>query len=600
MKFTPAFLDDLKNRVVLSTLIGARVKLKKQGQEFAACCPFHKEKTPSFTVSDMKGFYHCFGCGAHGDAIRFLQETENLSFSESVERLAEMVGVPLPAYTSDRESLQDRARKVSLYEIIEEASKWFETQLYAPIGQNALTYLQERGIRAAEVKKFRIGFAPSANGLKKFFQGKGIPEEDLIEAGLLIKNEDRSETYDRFRQRLMFPITDKKNKVVAFGGRILGEGKPKYLNSPETPIFHKGSMLYGYVFAREAVSKNQPIIVTEGYLDVIALHKGGFVGAVAPLGTALTEEQIMGLWRLSPEPILCFDGDDAGYRAAVRACHRVLPLLKPGFSLQFVHLPKGEDPDSLIQGGAQYVLTKLFSQAMPLVEMVWQSELSLLRPKTPEQEAQLKHILDRHVRHIEDSSVQESYRHAMKNKFYHHFRKRKFFLKKGQSSARDELPKKNTHFDPTVLQRKILLATVVNHPDILTDVIEEFAALTLPLAEHEALKQEILNFAHQQEMLDVVQLKHHLGKAGHGEVLESLLSSALYLHAAFALPKADRRQALEGWQEIWKRLNDLEYTKPEMREIQKSLSATLDEDSWQRLKAIKGHELEEDARGIEI
>ncbi|MEK9724579.1 MAG: DNA primase, partial [Rhodospirillaceae bacterium] len=347
MAFSEQFLDELRGRVGLADVVGRRVKLTRKGREHSGLCPFHKEKTPSFTVNEEKGFYHCFGCQAHGSVFDFVMETEGLSFPEAVERLAVEAGMEVP-----RDTPEDRVRqkqRQTLFDVTEAAAVAFEKALRMPEGRVAREYLAGRGLDEATVTRFRLGFAPAGRTwLRTDMARANVEAGPLVAAGLLIQP-DSGEPYDRFRGRVMFPITDRRGRVIAFGGRILGDGEPKYLNSPETPLFHKGNNLYGLHLAGLAARQADRLIVTEGYMDVIALAQAGFAEAVAPLGTALTEDQIALLWKVVREPVLCFDGDAAGQRAATKAAGRALSQLKPGYGLRFAILPTGEDPDSLVQ-----------------------------------------------------------------------------------------------------------------------------------------------------------------------------------------------------------------------------------------------------------
>jgi DNA primase len=335
MAFPPRFLEDLRGRVSISDVVGRRVRLIRKGRgEATGLCPFHNEKTPSFTVSEDKGFFHCFGCGAHGDVIGFVMRSEGLEFPQAIEKLAGEAGMQVPRETPEE---RERAeRQATLGGAVELAAKYFEQQLRASAGKAGLDYLKRRGLSDDTMRRFRLGFAPdSRHGLKAALEKAAIPEAIALEAGLLIKPDDGGHAYDRFRGRVMFPILDRRGQAIAFGGRILDQGEPKYLNSPETPLFHKGRVLYGLSHAQKTARETNEIIVVEGYMDVIALAQAGISNAVAPLGTALTEEQIALLWRVAQEPILCFDGDNAGQRAAARAADRAIPLLKPGLSLRF-------------------------------------------------------------------------------------------------------------------------------------------------------------------------------------------------------------------------------------------------------------------------
>ncbi|HEX4738351.1 MAG TPA: DNA primase [Allosphingosinicella sp.] len=408
MSLSPSFLDELRARTSLSALVGRTVKLQRAGREWKACCPFHKEKTPSFTLSDEKGFYHCFGCGAHGDAIRWLTDARGLPFMEAVKELADSAGMEVPA--PDPRAQQKAERAAGLYEVMEAAQLWYQEQLGGIEGAEARAYLQKRGISEATRKRFGFGYAPDGrNKLRSAL--KAIGNEKLVEAGLLIAPEEGGrEPYDRFRGRLMFPIRDQRGRLVGFSGRIVGAGEPKYLNSPDTPLFDKGRGLFNIDKAAPASREAKRVIVVEGQMDVIALDQAGIREAVAPLGTALTETQLGLLWRLSPSPILCFDGDSAGQKAAIRAALRALPAVGPGRSLGFITLPSGLDPDDLIRTQGREALEALLERPEPLVERLWQHESTAEPLGTPEQRAGLRRRLLDHVAAISDPDVRDQYR----------------------------------------------------------------------------------------------------------------------------------------------------------------------------------------------
>jgi len=407
MSLSPAFLDELRLRTSLSSLIGRSLKLQKAGREFKACCPFHNEKTPSFYVNDEKGFFHCFGCQAHGDAISWLTDARGLAFMDAVKELADQAGMEMPAPDPRAQAKAERA--AGLYEVMEAAARWFADQLGGIDGAAARLYLKERGLAAATLQKFDFGFAPDSRG-KLRIALKQFGNDKLVETGLLIAPEDEREPYDRFRGRLMFPIRDPRGRVIAFSGRILGDGEPKYLNSPDTPLFDKGRTLFNFDKAAPASREAKRVIVVEGQMDVIALDQFGISEAVAPLGTALTEGQLGLLWRLSPSPILCFDGDAPGQKAAVRAALRALPGVGPGRSLGFVTLPAGQDPDDLVRASGRAALDALLEAPQPLVERLWQHELDAEPLGTPEQRAGLRRRLMDHVSTIADSDVRDQYR----------------------------------------------------------------------------------------------------------------------------------------------------------------------------------------------
>src|SRR6195952_1904288 len=413
MRFTPQFLDELRARLPVSEVVGRRVKLKKAGREFKGLSPFQQEKSPSFTVNDQKGFYHDFSSGKHGDIISFLMETEGCGFTEAVERLAGMAGMALPAVTPDA-ARPEEGRK-SLYDVMDLAAKFFADTLASRFGAKARGYLGDRAISPATQLQFRIGYAPGGPGerfaLKEYLGAQGIPTEDMVEAGLLIGGDDIPVPYDRFRDRVMFPITDVRNRVIAFGGRALEKDVPaKYMNSPETPLFHKGDNLYNLATARQATHNGSPLIVVEGYVDVIAMVTTGFAASVAPLGTALTENQLMLLWKMADEPILCFDGDKAGKKAAWRAADLALPHLKPGKSLRFALLPEGQDPDDLARSGGRIAIEEVISAARPLVDMLWSREVEGGSFATPERRAALEARINELSKGIRDEVVRRHYR----------------------------------------------------------------------------------------------------------------------------------------------------------------------------------------------
>ena len=416
MSLSPAFLDELRARTSLSGVIGRTTRLIKAGREFKACCPFHNEKSPSFTVNDDKGFYHCFGCGAHGDAIRWLTDQRGLAFMDAVKELAGEAGLELPAM--DPRAAEKAEQRQGLDDVMVAAQAWFVERLRSDEGAAARKYLAGRGFAPAVVERFGFGFAPEARqalrtGLKSF------PEPLLIEAGLRITVEDK-EPYDRFRGRLMLPIRNPRGQIVGFGGRILDAAKtdaPKYLNSPDTPIFDKGRTLYNLDKAAPLARKSGRLVVVEGYMDVVALASAGIEEAVAPLGTALTEAQLELAWRVCETPVLCFDGDAAGQRAAMRAMLRALPLLRPSHSLAIVGLPHGLDPDDLLKTQGAQALLDLLGKAAPLVEALWQAERDAQAVATPEAKAGLKARLLAHVDTIADPDIRALYRRELLDRF---------------------------------------------------------------------------------------------------------------------------------------------------------------------------------------
>ncbi len=419
MTLSPAFLDELRARTSLSSLIGRTLKLQKAGNEHKACCPFHQEKTPSFYVNDEKGFYHCFGCQAHGDAIRWLTDARGLGFMDSVKELADAAGMEVPA--PDPRSQARAERATGLFEVMEAAQNWFAEQLDSIEGQGARDYLSQRGMEAQARLKFGFGFAPDTRGRLKSALNR-FGDEQLVEAGLLIQPEEEDgrsrPPYDRFRGRLTFPIRDARGRVIAFSARIIGPGEPKYLNSPDTPLFDKGRTLFNLDLAGPASRRTKRVLVVEGQMDAIALDQAGIEDVVAPLGTALTDTQLALLWKLAPTPLLCFDGDSAGQKAAIRAALRALPHVGPGRSLGFVRLPPGKDPDDLVRAGGRSAFEDLLEDPEPLVDRLWRHEIESGPLRTPEEKAGLRRRLIDHVSVIADQDVRDAYRTEFLNRLH--------------------------------------------------------------------------------------------------------------------------------------------------------------------------------------
>lgn len=410
MRFPPSFLDEIRARLPVSDVVGRRVKLKKAGREWKGLSPFNQERTPSFFANDQKGMWFDFSSGRNGNIFDFVMATDGLSFPEAVERLAGMAGLPLPVVSKEAEAREERRR--TLYEVLDLAAKFFASTLAGRAGARARGYLADRGIDAAAQLQFRMGYAPPERfALKEHLGAQKVPVEDMVEAGLLVAGDDIPLPFDRFRDRVMFPITDLRDRVVGFGGRALDADVPaKYLNSPETPLFHKGAMLYNGAAARTAAHQGARVIAVEGYVDVIAMARAGFAATVAPLGTALTEEQLTLIWRMADEPILCFDGDGAGRRAAYRAVDLALPMLRPGKTLRFAILPEGQDPDDLVRAGGSDAVEEVLGAARQLADMLWLRETETGGFDTPERRAALEARLGAVLSGIGDESVRRYYR----------------------------------------------------------------------------------------------------------------------------------------------------------------------------------------------
>ncbi len=410
MRFPPSILDEIRARLPVSAVVGRRVKLQKAGREWKGLSPFNAEKTPSFFVNDQKGFYHDFSSGRHGDIFRFLMEVEGLSFPEAVERLAAEAGVILPKVSE--EAVRQEEHRKGLHEVMALAQEFFRSRLAGREGAKARTYLEGRDLGPSVQEAFGLGYAPAdRHALRDHLAGKNVPLDAIIEAGLLIAGDDIPVPYDRFRDRVMFPIADARGRIIAFGGRALEKDVPaKYLNSPDTPLFHKGEVLYNHHLARKPAHDRGTVIAVEGYVDVIGMTRAGFPNVVAPLGTALTEQQLGLLWRMADEPILCFDGDKAGRRAAYRAVDVALPHLQPGKSLRFALLPEGQDPDDLARSGGSRAVSEVLDRALPLVDLLWARETEERALDTPERRAALERDLREKLNAVKDESLRRHYR----------------------------------------------------------------------------------------------------------------------------------------------------------------------------------------------
>jgi len=553
MTLSPAFLDELRARTLLSSLIAPSVKLIKAGREYKACCPFHQEKTPSFTVNDDKGFYHCFGCGAHGDAIRFLTDARGLPFMEAVKELAAKAGMEVPA--ADPRARDQAERASGLTDVMAAVQKWFAEQLQGIEGADARDYLAKRGIDAATIARFGLGLAPQGRTrLKQALIGLG--EEQLIDTGMLIKPEASEsggggESYDRFRGRLMIPIRDARGRVIAFGGRILGDGEPKYLNSPDTVLFDKGRTLYNIDRAGPASRAAKRLIVVEGYMDVIALDRAGISEVVAPNGTAVTESQLERMWRLDPAPILCFDGDSAGRKAAVRAALRALPHIGPDLTLRFVELPAGQDPDDVVRAAAAAVggdgaaqqragrdaLEALLTKPEPLDQRLWRHERDAAPLTTPEARAGLRQRLIEHSQAIPDPALRRLYRDQWLNRFdaeiapqrqARPFTKRPF--RPGSRFTAPDPPASDTAraIGAGGIDRATARALIVGfayYPEALATHCEQLAALPIPDARTARLRDHLVNAAFSRPALDREGLATILETAGAGADLKAARST---------------------------------------------------------------------------
>lgn len=620
MSLTPQWLDELRARTTLSTLIGKSIKVTKAGREYKACCPFHNEKTPSFTINDEKGFYHCFGCGAHGDAIRWMTDQRGLPFMDAIKELAANAGMDVPA--PDPRAAKRAEKAQSLHDVTTAAQDWFVEQLAGVEGAEARAYLQKRGISAATQAAFGFGYAPDSRGKLKAAL-KAFPEEMAVESGMLIQPEDdggkRSrESYDRFRGRLMIPIRDQRGRVIAFGGRILAQGEPKYLNSPETPIFDKGRTLYNLDKAAPAARKSGRIIVVEGYMDVIAIAQAGIAEAVAPLGTALTEAQIEKLWSMVDTPILCFDGDSAGQRAALRAAHRALPLLKPGHSLAFATLPAGQDPDDLIRASGVKAFEAVLEAAIPLVDLLWRTEQAAAPLATPEQRAGLKQRLKALTDQIADQDIRAHYVRSFRDRhdelffgtanpgprsFQPQARRSGGTMKNGRwmpppPPPTDDARAISTSDGDTLLLRAVL-AGLLRFPAEIIVHRESLAGLETGDAALGRLLDALLEAADREETVETERLLTILGESDLYNMAKGLLRADA-LHFTFTRDEADRRRAQRDLAEAIAVIVAMPRIEAELAAVTRAMADDLDEAGFARQQSLRKLRADLAARAAEL
>ncbi len=558
----------------MQAVVARHVKLARSGRQWKGCCPFHGEKTPSFYVYD-DGF-HCFGCGAHGDAIGFVMRSQGASFPEAVAQLAAEAGLEVPKPTPEAAAAE--RRRLDLHGVLDAAAAAFARRLRAPEGSAALEYLRRRGLAETTIDAWRLGWSGEGRGaLATELAGQSVTPALLVEAGLMTEPEPGRQR-DLFFGRVMFPIHDAQGRVISFGGRVLGDGQPKYLNGPETAVFSKRQTLFGLDRARAAVRSGQEVVVVEGYLDVIALHQAGFTGAVAPLGTALTEAQVEALWRLSPAPVLCFDGDAAGGRAAERAISLALPLLAPDRTLRIAPLPAGHDPDSLIRERGAKAFADALEHARPLAEALFEQQRQGAR--TPEQLAAWKERLETAARQIRHPGLASEYRRALLDHFFQARRR----PAAGLRPARAIRPVLSEATADAQIGR-IIVCLLLRHPALLRDEEETFGALPLP-ADVRPLQQAMLDWLHDAQSLDAAGLMNHLRASGAADQAEALTAALSTSMPPGAREDAMPAQALETF---WHFVGLLRRTRleAELAQAQQALARRFDEAALRRVVALR-------------
>lgn len=609
MRFESSFLDDLCDRVPISDVVGRRVAWDKRKTnvsrgDYWGCCPFHGEKTPSFHCEDQKGRYHCFGCGVTGNHFRFLMELEGLSFHEAVQQIADAAGVSMPAH--DPQAAQREKERASLSDVMEMATAFYQEKLQSAEGAKARAYLRDRGLSGSTIATFRLGYAPDGNNaLKQYLASKGVDKQQIEDCGLVVHGPTIAVSYDRFRDRIMFPILSAREKVIAFGGRAMSSDIPaKYLNSNETELFHKGRILYNFARARRAAQGADgagSVVAVEGYMDVIALHQAGIQHAVAPLGTALTENQLDLLWRISPEPVLCFDGDEAGTRAANRAVDLALTGLQPGRSVRFAVLPDGQDPDDLVRAGGRAPLDAVLHSARPLADMVWMRETSAGVFDTPERRAALENNFKRITATISDENVRRHYVQDIRDRLSAFFEN----SGSGSSGRRNGAPRGDDKWQGfrnnggragagragkaakrhiisdklarstmvrgasalPALRETFLVFTLINHPELLTSEFDEVGNIEFDNKQLTILLEQLLAMCSDGLSLEREAVLQRLYDQGHEQFIGQLSQQIRYAREWTSTPQAALEDAYEAFVQalaLYKRSRALRQQKNEL------------------------------------
>ena len=608
MALPASFLDELRTRTPLPALIGRRVRLARSGKQWKGCCPFHGEKSPSFYVYDDG--YHCFGCGAHGDALTFVMQSQGLSFMEAVGQLAAEAGLEVPGPTP--EAAEAERRRLDIVGVLDLVKAHYQRRLGLPEGRAARDYLLGRGLTEATIARFGLGWAGERGALTAEMSRQGVDIAQLTDAGLIRSDEETSRTFELFSQRVMFPILDRRGVIISFGGRILGAGQPKYVNGPETSVFSKRRNLFGLNLARDGVRNGGTLIVVEGYMDVIATAQAGFTAAVAPLGTALTNEQLEELWRVSPSPVLCFDGDAAGVRAASRAMELALPMLTPERTLKFATIPTGEDPDSLVRKGGASAFQAVLDAARSPSDALYDIVRAEVGDATPEQRASLRSRLIEASGRIGDKSLGAEYRRVLLDRFFASRprpassfggpgaggsargggfrggqRDNKWDNRRGQLGVPNgpRIPRPVLHQDNTASERaRILTAILLRHPFLLNDVAPAYNALAMD-ATLVRLRDSIEHWASAAETLDSAGLMDHLTKSGFEHDVEHALAGAPMPLPACASAEAMPAEAESGWWHIFGFLNE-ELLREEVALAQAEAARNMTPETWRRQKAL--------------
>ena len=550
MKFGNQLIDEIKTRIKVSDIVSKKVKLAPRGNEFVGLSPFSNEKTPSFTVSDEKGFYHCFSSGEHGSVFDFVMKTENLTFKEAVKKLASYAGIKIEESTYKKQDVLIQNKIKNLKNILRLSSDWYHYNLKRELKTNK--YLQEifkkRNFSENVINNFYLGYAPKKNDtLYNYLRSKNFSSKDILDSGLIIVSSKNNEKFDRFNYRIIFPIYDYFSNVVGFGGKALAPNQiGKYVNSPSTDLFKKGDLLFGWQQCKNNPMQKDELYIVEGYTDVISMHNAGFKNTVAPLGTAITIKQIICSWRISKEPLICMDGDEAGEKAAKRIPELIFPHLKPGYSLSFCKLPSGEDPDSLIVSKNFKELNSAFENKLLLVDYVWNNLIYGKNYNTPEKRAELEQDINRLLSLINDFTVKKNYKNFFREKFFQEFR---FSGKKIQSNENKKYLLNKNVINTNRITERILVGTIILYPSLLNDISSNFKSINFFNEKFNTLKDAIISLYSKKKTIENLNIRATLLNSEYKGIVLEIIDKSILLHAPFLKNKSNINLILEKWKE---------------------------------------------------
>ena len=584
MKFGSQLIDEIKTRIKVSDIVSKKVKLAPKGKEFIGLSPFSNEKTPSFTVSDEKGFYHCFSSGEHGSVFDFVMKTENLSFKEAVKKLASYAGIKIEESAYKKEDVIVQNKIKNLKDILKISSTWYHHNLKRELKTNK--YLQEifkkRNFNETIINNFCLGYAPKKNDtIYNYLKSKNFSSKDILDSGLIIISSKNNEKFDRFNNRIIFPIYDYFSNVVGFGGKALSENQiGKYVNSPSTDVFKKGDLLFGWQQCKNNPIQKNELYIVEGYTDVISMHNAGFKNTVAPLGTAISIKQIIYSWRISKEPTLCMDGDEAGQKASKRIPELIFPYLKPGYSLNFVKLPSGEDPDSLILSDNLKDLSLFFESKSSLVDYVWNNLIYGKNFNTPEKRAELEEEINRLIRLINDFTVKKNYKNFFREKFFQEF---KFSGKRIQNKEKKEYLLNKNIININKITERVLIGTIILYPNLLKNVSDKFKSINFTHEKFNNIKDLIVEFFNKKKTIENLDIRATLLNSKYRRIILEIIDKSILLHAPFLKNKSNIGLILKGWDEYL-----VEYLKKKNTNIMKKeadkLLTKLDEENYIKFK----------------